>query len=148
MAIAILADSIDRTTVYTLLWCAVAGIIAALTVTYFNSAVIGTFVRALFDNECFSPETAKTAEELSQQRNAAALTTYRKSPQLRRIIAKVKQCDAEAEDYVDENTRFYIDDQMKARADAQYNRHQTSLTTLIVCIAVVVVIGIVLTAVL
>lgn len=62
------------------------GIAVAGFAAVFNKRVLGGIVRRLLSNECFSPETAKTLDELGYGNNFIIYLAVGKSTSLRRVV--------------------------------------------------------------
>lgn len=62
------------------------GIAIASFAAVFNKRVLGGIVRRLLSNECFSPESAKTLDELGYGNNFIIYLAVAKSTSLRRVV--------------------------------------------------------------
>ncbi len=68
----------------------VIGLVLACYLSIFNRRVHGAFVRSLIDEDCSSPEKAKTLEELGYMRNSAVRTALKGGNMYRGLIRCVE----------------------------------------------------------
>ena len=62
------------------------GIIIAAALSLFQKRTLGDLVRALDRNDCYTPESAKTLEELGFLKNSAVREALRRGTSLRRVV--------------------------------------------------------------
>jgi hypothetical protein len=63
-----------------------AGIIIAAAISLFQKRTLGDLVRALDRESCYTPESAKTLEELGFLKNTAVRESLRRGTSLRRVV--------------------------------------------------------------
>lgn len=73
------------------------GFFIACCLAIFNRRVLGDFVRHVLSNECLSPESAKTLEELGYHKNAFIRGSLKNGVSLRRVIRCVEEEEFNAE---------------------------------------------------
>ena len=132
-------------------WMLIAGVIIAWIIIFCNKRIVGALVRAIIDANATSEEAAKTLAELGQDDNVSAISRYKSSEALRRIIRTVGQPEEQGDSKkkksavtVDENTRFYIPEESFLRAKKQYGSDDSALTVILGTIAMIAV-GIIVT---
>ncbi len=125
----------------------------------FNKRVLGSFVRKLIQAEAFSPESAKTLEELGFAGKVTIYNAVRKSTTLRRVVKCREEQAHDAElslkraeyDTARENDkrlpkfketvykidpttdRFYIPEEMKYMADIKFDAKGNTWASAIFC---------------
>ena len=132
-----------------IVWLLIAGVIIAFIIVFCNKRIIGALVRAIIDAEATSEETSKTLSELGQEGNTTAISLYKGSSSLKRIIKTVNPGEALSEEnnkkaIIDENTRFYIPEDSLFRTQKQYGSDDSVLTVIIGTLAMIAV-GIIVT---
>ena len=68
------------------LWTLIFGVIISWIIIFYNKKIIGAFVRAIISSGATSEETAKTLAEIEQDYNVSAISHYKRSAALQRII--------------------------------------------------------------
>ncbi len=125
----------------------------------FNKRVLGSFVRRLIEAEAFSPESAKTLEELGFAGKVTIYNAVRKSTSLRRVVkcreeqehdAALNEKRAEYESAKESgkklpkfketeykvnptSDRFYIPEDMKYMADIKFDAKGNTWASAIFC---------------
>ena len=134
-----------------IVWMLIAGVIIAFIIIFCNKKIVGAFVRAIIDANATSEEAAKTLAEFGQDDNVSAISRYKSSEALRRIIRTVGQPEEQGDSKkkksavtVDENTRFYIPEDMLLRAKKQYAGGESVLTVIIGSV-VLIAVGVIVT---
>ena len=117
------------------IWLIIFGMIIALVFIYFTKVVNGALVRALMENGVYSPESAKTLDELGFDKKANILKMYKRSAALGRIVGTV-------EEEADESAHFYIREEETARAAKQYGTNGNELMLTILGAAALIIVGI------
>ena len=67
------------------------GIIIAAGVVLYDKNVLGNFVRKLINEDCMSPENAKTLEELGYARNGGVKSSLKSPNKLGRVVHSVEE---------------------------------------------------------
>lgn len=67
------------------------GVMIAAIATMFNKNVLGDFVRAILQHQAYSPEDAKTLEELGYLKNSTIRGALRRNVALRRVVHCVEE---------------------------------------------------------
>jgi len=121
-------------TITSISWMLVFGIVISWFFIYYHKKVIGDFINALFDAGADSEENAKTLAEIGQERNVSAINKYSKSVTLQKLVI----CDATDADpkngrlKIDENTKFYIEEQHRDRLKSMYNPKGNSMIFMLI----------------
>lgn len=118
----------------------------------FNKRVLGGFVRRLLKDECLSPDSAKTVDELGYSTNLFIRLAVRKSTSLRRVVKCreeqifLEELEQKRTEYQNKRAedrslprfkeaeykmdvmkdRFYIPEEMKYMADIKFEQKGTS----------------------
>ena len=150
-----------RTTVQTVIYAFCIGILIATLYSLYQSRVPGAIVRAFLRAEAFSPETAKSPEELELVKNPLFRFELWHNATLRRFLLPVTE-DAEAAkeaeaaekaeaaeeaDNAEDNeqpTRYYIPEELKYRAELRYEKRGSALWSLILTVVLTLGISILL----
>ena len=122
----------DAATATLVIYGVCLGVILAALYTFYYQKVPGSVVRALLRAEAFSAETARTAAELGLA--PLALRELTRGKTLRRVVHR-----AEGED-----TRYYIPEQDKYRAEIRFDKKGNGLVGLILTAALSLVLAVVL----
>lgn len=115
-------------------WMLVFGVVISWFFIYYHKRVIGNFVNALIDAGADSEENAKTLSEIGQEKNVSAVNKYSKSVTLQKLII----CDATDADpksgrlKIDENTKFYVEEQQRDRLKSMYNPKGNSMVFMLI----------------
>ena len=115
-------------------WMLVFGVVISWFFIYYHKRVIGNFVNALIDAGADSEENAKTLSEIGQEKNVSAVNKYSKSVTLQKLII----CDATDADpksgrlKIDENTKFYVEEQQRDRLKSMYNPKGNSMIFMLI----------------
>ena len=150
--IAPLAMSYTATKTLTTIVIAVCvGVILAALYNFYVRRVPGGVVRLLLSRGALSPETALTAEELGILNKPFSLWELMRGITLRRLVAVAPEapCDApEGEESADGEesqitiqTRFYIPEDKKDRAEIRFNQEGNGVLGLVLTCALTVVLG-------
>ncbi len=131
----IAAAIIDVDNLKRAIWLIIFGMIIALVFIYFTKVVNGALVRALMENGVYSPESAKTLDELGFDKKANILKMYKRSAALGRIVGTV-------EEEADESAHFYIREEETARAAKQYGTNGNELMLTILGAVALIIVGI------
>ena len=146
---ALRGGSDGKITLPLVVWAIIFGIILSWIIIIYKQRIVGAFIRALIAENASSPETAKTAAELGQDHNVSALSSYKRSAALRRIVYIVgdeeKAADKKYRPEIDENTRFYIPEDRLKRAEDQYGKSGVNVFVLIGGVAALLIIGALIT---
>ena len=73
------------------------GVLIAACATMFNKNVLGDFVRSILQHQAYSPENAKTLEELGYLKNSTIRGALRRNVSLRRVVHCVEEENFAAE---------------------------------------------------
>lgn len=135
-----------------ILWTLIFGVIISWIIILCSKRIVGAFVRAIISAGATSEETAKTLAELEQDHNVSAVSHYRRSAALQRIVFIA---DAQKESQgsgkkrrnitVDENTRFYIPEEMLFRAENQYKAEEHGILSIVLGTVAIIIAGIIIT---
>ena len=115
-------------------WMLVFGVVISWFFIYYHKRVIGNFVNALIDAGADSEKNAKTLSEIGQEKNVSAVNKYSKSVTLQKLII----CDATDADpksgrlKIDENTKFYVEEQQRDRLKSMYNPKGNSMVFMLI----------------
>ena len=129
-------------------WTILFGFFISWIIIYSNRRIVGTFVRAVLISEANDIESAKTLEELNQKENVSAIEKYAKSTSLQSIVLS----NAEVVDplnhllKIDDNTKFYIPEEQKRRAQRMYDSVGNSGWMILAGAAGILIIGIAISA--
>ncbi len=116
-----------NTTLASILWPLIAGVIIAACAVFFNKQTVGKFVKKLFDEQAISEDTAKSLHELGYENNKLIRFALRPNSTLRKIIRFTP-----AQEEIPE--RFYIPDECAYRAEITYNPDGSSVLTILIAI--------------
>ena len=134
------------------LWTLIFGVIISWIIIFYNKKIIGAFVRAIISSGATSEETAKTLAEIEQDYNVSAISHYKRSAALQRIIFIADAQEAPKGSSkkkpavtVDENTRFYIPEEMLFRAEKQYKEEELGLLSIVLGTVAIIIAGVIIT---
>lgn len=99
------------------IWSIVLGIIIALSITFYQKRVIGSFFRALIKENAVDAESAKNIHEISQTENDAVISKLKRSSSFKKMVTIVNE---NGSDTVDENTKFYLSEDQLIRVRDQW----------------------------
>lgn len=120
-------------------WAIILGIIVSWIIAFCNQKITGTLVSSLISAGATSEENAKTLAELGQEYNVSAVSKYKSSSSVRKIIVSVpetKQITAE--------TRLYIPEEKLPQATRLYGGKETSVWVILLGIVALMAVGIVI----
>lgn len=126
------------------IWSIVLGIIIALSITFYQKRVIGSFFRALIKENAVDAESAKNIHEISQMENDAAISKLKRSSSFRKMVTIVNE---NGSDTVDENTKFYLSEDQLIRVRDQWGEKKENVGVLIGGIVGTIILGILVTIV-
>ncbi len=127
------------------LFAMIFGFIISWIVIYCNKKIMGAFARSVMNAGAVDEESAKTLAELGQEDNVSAVKAMRRGGVLSKMVTAVgAERDENGRLAVDENTRFYISEEAKARVVRQYGEKETKIWTLLLGIVAILVVGILL----
>ena len=129
-----------NTTLASILWPLVAGVILAACAVFFNKQTVGKFVKKLFDEQAISEDSAKSLAELGFEKNSLVKFALRSGSTLRKVI-RVAPVDGE------DNTaaeRYYIPDECAYRAEVTYNPDGSSVLTIVIAIVMFIAMTVIL----
>ena len=126
------------------IWSIVLGIIIALSITFYQKRVIGSFFRALIKENAVDAESAKNIHEISQTENDAAISKLKRSSSFRKMLTIVNE---NGSDTVDENTKFYLSEDQLIRVRDQWGEKKENVGVLIGGIVGTIILGILVTIV-
>ena len=72
-----------------LLWGLFAGTVIAVLLLFYYKKILGSFIRSLLIAEAYTPETAKTIEELGQNENYFVLRSLKKGKGIAKVINSI-----------------------------------------------------------
>ena len=122
-----------------------AGVILAALYNFYIRRVPGGVVRLLLSRGALSPETALSAEELGLLDKPVSLWELLRGVSLRHIVCAVSEDGGEEGDgEADAQTRFYIPEEKKYRAEVRFEQKGNGAMGLLITCALAVVLGIVL----
>ncbi|MEE0835794.1 MAG: hypothetical protein U0M08_05240 [Clostridia bacterium] len=109
------------------------GVFLALLFTFFQKGVMGAFIRRLIGEKAFSPESAKTLDELGINKNVFILLALKRKGSLLNSLTGSREeavCTAEEDDHTEKKKRrvkrdirslhFYIPDNRREKAEALF----------------------------
>ncbi len=126
------------------IWSIVLGIIIALSITFYQKRVIGSFFRALIKENAVDAESAKNIHEISQTENDAVISKLKRSSSFRKMVTIVNE---NGSDTVDENTKFYLSEDQLIRVRDQWGEKKENVGVLIGGIVGTIILGILVTIV-
>lgn len=126
------------------IWSIVLGIIIALSITFYQKRVIGSFFRALIKENAVDAESAKNIREISQTENDAVISKLKRSSSFRKMVTIVNE---NGSDTVDENTKFYLSEAQLIRVRDQWGEKKENVGVLIGGIVGTIILGILVTIV-
>ena len=132
-----------NTTLASILWPLVAGVILAACAVFFNKQTVGKFVKKLFDEQAVSEESAKSLAELGFEKNSLVKFALRSGSTLRKVI-HVAPIDSEDNAAAE---RYYIPDECAYRAEVTYNPDGSSILTIVIAIVMFIAVAMILMAV-
>jgi hypothetical protein len=109
------------------------GIVLAALYNFYQRSVPGSVVRAILRAEALSPEKAKTAEELGLGKKPLCLWELMRGTTLRRVIRFVgdEQGQSELRSAQNGQTRYYIPEQSKYRAELRFDKKGNGVVALV-----------------
>ena len=131
--------SLDYTVI---LWCVYAGIVLAALYAYYQKNLIGRLVRALLENTCDSPKSAKTLGELGLEKDVFVRNALHPKSTLTRLVSSTEE-PVESQRirgrkqkpaFSFESARFYISPDKKDEAMLAYDHQGTTLLSLVFAI--------------
>lgn len=126
------------------IWSIVLGIIIALSITFYQKRVIGSFFRALIKENAVDAESAKNIHEISQTENDAVISKLKRSSSFKKMVTIVNE---NGSDTVDENTKFYLSEDQLIRVRDQWGEKKENVGVLIGGIVETIILGILVTIV-
>ena len=126
------------------IWSIVLGIIIALSITFYQKRVIGSFFRALIKENAVDAESAKNIHEISQTENDAVISKLKRSSSFKKMVTIVNE---NGSDTVDENTKFYLSESQLIRVRDQWGEKKENVGVLIGGIVGTIILGILVTIV-
>lgn len=126
------------------IWSIVLGIIIALSITFYQKRVIGSFFRALIKENAVDAESAKNIHEISQTENDAVISKLKRSSSFKKMVTIVNE---NGSDTVDENTKFYLSENQLIRVRDQWGEKKENVGVLIGGIVGTIILGILVTIV-
>ena len=126
------------------IWSIVLGIIIALSITFYQKRVIGSFFRALIKENAVDAESAKNIHEISQTENDAVISKLKRSSSFKKMVTIVNE---NGSDTVDENTKFYLSEDQLIRVRDQGGEKKENVGVLIGGIVGTIILGILVTIV-
>lgn len=126
------------------IWSIVLGIIIALSITFYQKRVIGSFFRALIKENAVDAESAKNIYEISQTENDAVISKLKRSSSFKKMVTIVNE---NGSDTVDENTKFYLSEDQLIRVRDQWGEKKENVGVLIGGIVGTIILGILVTIV-
>ncbi len=131
-------DASDRATVRNVILAFCIGIILAALYMLYQKRVPGAVIRAFLRAEAFSEEAAKTPEELGLANNPFYRYELKHNLTLKRFLRAVEK----SEDENELQTRYFIPEELKYRAEIRYDKKGSGLFSLILTIVLTVGLGI------
>lgn len=110
---------------------ALVGFAVAMLIVYYCKIIAGKGVRLLLENEAFSPETAKSLEELGIVKNAKF-----HSSRLEKSVPQSRICVCIG----DAPKKYYIPEENRSRAQRTYTVNEKPLGTTVVSIVLIAVV--------
>lgn len=128
-----------------LIFFAMIGMVIACFAASFNKGTLGSFVRTLIRNECFSAESAKTLDELGFLKNTAVRSSLKKG-----FLRKFVHCvEDEAGTLISSENKsgtvafndahFYIPEEDKYRVEVRFEGKKTHPFTFVLMIVIAIV---------
>ena len=119
-------------------WAIILGIIVSWVIAFCNQKITGTLVSALISAGATSEENAKTLSEIGQEYNVSAVSKYKSSAAVRRIVCSVPETKQ-----ITEETRLYIPEDKLPQASRLYGGKETSVWMLLIGAIALMAVGIV-----
>jgi hypothetical protein len=129
-----------NTTLASILWPLIAGVILAACAVFFNKQTVGKFVKKLFDEQAINEESAKSLAELGFEKNTIVKIALRTGSTLRKVI-HVVPIDGEDTTAAE---RYYIPDECAYRAEVTYNPDGSSILTIVIAIVMFIAMAVIL----
>lgn len=122
---------------------------------YVNRTVIGKAVRVLIEKDAHDPESALTIEQLGLAKNPFVRSSLKGRSALRKLVSEAEDREVELPDgstyftrdkEIDlSSARFYIKDELRARAEVRYSSKGTDLLMLLVSLVLFLIVAYLLT---
>ena len=119
-----------------IVWTLLTGIGAAIVYLWYQRRFVGDFVRKLLTIDAVSPETAVTIEELHCKMTPPLMLALREEGTLYEAVLKTE----------DDAPRYYVAEGKREMLKAKYKNESVSFFGVVLGICILVVIGIVFTA--
>ena len=119
-----------------IVWTLLTGIGAAIVYLWYQRRFVGDFVRKLLTIDAVSPETAVTIEELHSKMTPPLMLALREEGTLYEAVLKTE----------DDTPRYYVAEGKREMLKAKYKNESVSFFGVVLGICILVVIGIVFTA--
>jgi hypothetical protein len=119
-----------------IVWTLLTGIGAAIVYLWYQRRFVGDFVRKLLTIDAVSPETAVTIEELHCKMTPPLMLALREEGTLYEAVLKTE----------DDPPRYYVAEGKREMLKAKYKSESVSFFGVVLGICILVVIGIVFTA--
>ncbi len=134
------------------LWTLIFGVIISWIIIFYNKKIVGALVRAIISSGATSQEMAKTLAEIEQEHNVSAISHYKRSAALQRIILIAGKSEPPQESgkkkrsvTIDESTRFYIPEDMLFRAEKQYGEEEHGVLSIVLGTVAIIIAGVIIT---
>lgn len=127
-----------NTTLASILWPLVAGVILAACAVFFNKQTVGKFVKKLFDAQANDADSAKSLSDLGLQKSVILKLALHPDSTLRKMVRSAPAEDASAPE------RFYIPEETAYRAEVTYNPDGSSVLTIVIAIVMFIAVAMIL----
>lgn len=134
-------DAGTRTTLRNLIIALAVGIALASLYAFYQKNVPGLLVHALLRAEAFTPEAAKTAEELGLEKNPFVWFEFKHNTMLKRVVTCIERTTEEGEAPL---LAYYIPEELKYRAEVRYEKKGNGPIALIITMIATVLLAILL----
>ena len=108
-------------------WGIFAGVAIAVLMIFYYKKIFGSFVRSLMICEAFSPESARSIEEIGQADNHFVTQNLAKGKGVAKIIEKTEENGV---------AKYYIPEKQRERAIKQYSDNTSTVWTVIISILI------------
>lgn len=132
-------DAAAASTARTIILAFALGILLAALAAFYTKNVPGAIVRSILRAEAFSPETAKTLEELALDKNFFYQYELRHNVTLKKLILSVETAEhtESGEEYTE--IRYYIPEEKKYHAETRFEKRGNGPIGLLLTAALTIV---------
>lgn len=145
----------SETTLASILWPLMAGVILAACVVFLNKKILGSFVKRLLDDKICDEASAKTLRELGFEKNRFLRYALRPESTLRKMVKMAPPAVTEPVDGTGDTEpaatadepRYYIPEDCAYRAEVTYRPDGSSILTVVIAAIVFIAAAVILLSV-